>query len=83
MAWECSDCGNKERRNDKLPICHHCGKPVCRVHREMIEDEAFSYSADPAQTRVAVHCLDCRQAFHPEASNLEPGTPSAQGRTAA
>jgi hypothetical protein len=47
----------------------------------MIEDEAFSYSADPTQTRVAVHCLGCRQAFHPGASNLEPGMLSAQGLT--
>lgn len=83
MAWECSDCGRKEQRGTKMPICHHCGKPVCRTHREMIEDEAFSYSRDPTQTRVAVHCLACRQAFHPQTPNLEPGTPSAQGLTAA
>jgi hypothetical protein len=49
----------------------------------MIVDETFSDSPDHTQTRVAVHCLDCRQVFHPDAVNLEPGTPSAQGLTTA
>jgi len=83
MAWECADCGGKEHGESKMPICHHCGNPVCKKHREMIDDDAFSTTADPAATRVAVHCLDCRATFHPEATNLESGTPSAQGLSAA
>jgi hypothetical protein len=83
MAWKCADCGSKEKGESKMPICHHCGKPVCKKHREMITDDAFSVSADPTATRVAVHCLDCRASFHPEATNMEPGSPSAQGLSVA
>lgn len=85
MAWDCSDCGGKEKGETRHPICHHCGKRVCRKHREMVEDDAFGAWPDQAASRVAVHCLDCRQEYHPEAVNVEPGagTPSAQGLTAA
>jgi hypothetical protein len=82
MAWECADCGTQEKGEIKHPVCHHCGKPVCRKHREMVDDDAFGSSADPTATRVAVHCLDCRASFHPEATNLESGSPSAQGLSA-
>jgi hypothetical protein len=82
MAWECSDCGSKELGESKITICHHCGKPVCRMHRVMVRDDAFSSWRDHTASRVAVHCLDCRDAFHPQATNEESGTPSAQGLTA-
>lgn len=82
MAWECADCGEKEQPKSKIPVCHHCGKPVCRKHREMITDDAFSAGPARATSRVAVHCLDCRKDFHPRASNVESGTAVAQGVTA-
>lgn len=82
MAWECSDCGAREQGNSRMPICHHCGKLVCRKHREMIIDSAFSPALGDSQSRVAVHCLVCRLTFHPNAANLEQGTPSAQGLSA-
>jgi hypothetical protein len=83
MAWECTYCPTKEQRNTKMPICHHCGSPVCKKHRKMVVDGAFSASVDPAATRVAVHCLDCQADFHPDILNMEQGTPDVQGRGAA
>ena len=79
MPWECADCGEKEHRNVKIPVCHHCGKPVCEKHREKLTDDAFSYGPAPTQSRVAVHCLDCKKEFHPRATNLEAGTVVPQG----
>lgn len=79
MAWECAECGEKEPQGIILPGCHHCGRPVCGRHRRLIDDAAFSTSA----TRVAVHCLGCWRAFHPEAPDVDLGAPSARGRTVA
>jgi hypothetical protein len=79
MAWECADCGEKEREGVKIPVCHHCGKPVCTRHREQINDDAFGAGEISAAPRVAVHCLDCRRDFHPRAINLEAGTQPARG----
>jgi hypothetical protein len=81
MTWECSDCGQKELGGSKITVCHHCGRPVCKRHREMIDDDAFSWS-DQVATRVAVHCLDCLQVFHPQAADREPGA-RPQGLTTA
>jgi hypothetical protein len=83
MAWECSDCPEKERGNSKIPVCHHCGKPVCKEHREMIADDAFSMTQDDFANRVAVHCLDCRKVFHPRSSNIEPDLTDVRGLTVA
>ena len=73
MAWECSDCGRKEQGDSKITVCHHCGRPVCKMHREMIDDDAFSAWSDQTATSVAVHCLDCLQTFHPQATDVESG----------
>lgn len=81
MAWECADCGEKEQPNMKIPVCHHCGKPVCKRHREMIQDDAFSARDDSNTSRVAVHCLDHKREFHPRASNVESGGLASLGVT--
>jgi hypothetical protein len=81
MAWECSDCGQKEPNGSKITICHHCGRPVCKRHRQMVDDDAFSWS-DQAVTRVAVHCLDCWQIFHPQTVDGGSGA-RTQGLTTA
>ncbi len=83
MAWECSDCGQKEQGQRKITACHHCGKAVCKSHRRMIDDEAFSAWPDQDMTRIAVHCLDCCQAYHSQAMDVETGLASAQGLTTA
>ena len=83
MAWECSDCDRKEPGGRKITVCHHCGRPVCNMHRARFDDDAFSNWPDQAATRVAVHCLDCWQSFHPQAQDMESGSPSPQGLTAA
>jgi hypothetical protein len=83
MAWECSDCGRKEQGESKITVCHHCGRPVCKLHQQkVVDDDAFSAWPDHTVTRVAVHCLDCWQAFHP-AVDSEPGAPGPQGLTTA
>lgn len=83
MAWECSDCGRKEQGEGKITICHHCGRPVCKSHRARIDDDAFSAKSDHIATTIAVHCLDCWQAFHPQATDVESGADSARGLTRA
>jgi len=83
MAWECSDCGRKEKPESKITVCHHCGRPVCSVHHEKIDDGAFSAWSDQAAANVAVHCLDCLQIFHPRATDAESGGRSARGLTTA
>ena len=80
MAWECADCGEKEKDKVKMPVCHHCGKPVCQRHREKITDDAFALVANTTTSPVAVHCLDCRRDFHVRATtNLESGIMPAPG----
>jgi len=85
MAWECSDCGRKEQGESKITVCHHCGRPVCKLHREMVDDDAFSAWSDHITTNVAVHCLDCWATFHPQAAaaQAESGAPLARGLTTA
>lgn len=83
MAWECSDCGRKEQEDSKITVCHHCGRPVCKLHRVMAEDDAFSIWPDQIATNIAVHCLDCWPAFHPQATHTESGAPGARGLTTA
>jgi hypothetical protein len=74
MTWECIECGDREQGAKRIPICHHCGKTVCRKHREMITDDAFSGGLVQAASHVAVHCLDCKREFHPRATNVEMAT---------
>jgi hypothetical protein len=75
MAWECAeDCGEKEQENHPILVCHHCGKPVCRKHREVITDDAFSANSNLLGHRAAVHCADCKKDYHPRTSNLERET---------
>lgn len=81
MAWECADCGEKEQPGNKIPVCHHCGKPVCKRHREVIVDDAFSDGSGPETSRVAVHCLEHKKEFHPRAANVESGTLASLGVT--
>ena len=75
MKWQCSYCGDEEKAN-RIPVCHHCGRPVCKLHREMIPDDAFSHGL--AASRIAVHCGDCRRTYHSHTLNVEPGEASAQ-----
>jgi NMD protein affecting ribosome stability and mRNA decay len=70
MAWECAYCGDKEGAKKRLPVCHHCGRPVCARHREMISDDAFD-SGVPT-SRIAVHCRECREQHHPRTASVEP-----------
>ena len=73
MTWECSECGIREKADQKITICHHCGKTVCKKHREVISDDAFSGGLPPNDSHVAVHCLDCKRDFHKSAQNIEAG----------
>jgi hypothetical protein len=75
MTWECAYCGEPEKKTEKMPVCHHCGRPVCQWHRLMIPDDAFG--SGPSTSRIAVHCDDCRQDHHPQTLNLEPGAQEA------
>jgi uncharacterized protein with PIN domain len=80
MTWECAYCGDEEKANNRMPVCHHCGRPVCQLHREMIPDDAFSSGS--SASRIAVHCGDCRREYHPQTLNVEPGETSVQEATA-
>jgi hypothetical protein len=71
MTWECAYCGEQEGKIRKMPVCHHCGRPVCQQHRQMITDDAFSSGS--SASRIAVHCGDCGRDHHPQILNLEPG----------
>ena len=71
MAWECADCGAKEQQNHMILVCHHCGKPVCGKHREVITDSAFSADLTRPAGRAGVHCMDCRKEYHRRESKLE------------
>jgi len=83
MAWECSDCGREEERGSKITVCHHCGRPVCNLHRVMVPDDAFNSSPGQIVTNFAIHCPGCWSAFHPQAANVESGAPGAGGWTTA
>jgi thymidine kinase len=41
-------------------VCHHCGKPLCQVHRLLLADEAFSRD-DSGYLPTACHCSECRR----------------------
>ena len=65
MAWECGECNRPESGAFRVQwICHHCGKLLCKDHRHLVRDGAFSGSTTTS-TRTAVHCQDCRDAYHP------------------
>jgi hypothetical protein len=67
MAWEC-EC----RSQEMFAVCHHCGKPLCRAHGQVIVDDAFSFDPlNPLSERTAVHCQQCRDNFHPRAQDVE------------
>ena len=66
MIWECADdCTEKEQQGSQMSACHHCGKLVCRKHRQMIEDDGVRDVPGQPRSRKAVHCADCKKAFHP------------------
>ena len=65
MTWEC-DC----RQQEMFAVCHHCGKPLCKAHGVVIADDDFS-TADPPFVREAVHCLGCKDKYHPRAQDIE------------
>lgn len=77
MEWECADCGEKEPKDSKLLVCHHCGKPLCPRHHQIISDDAFSDGTGRPAARLAVHCSDCKKDYHPRATSLEPGMAGA------
>ncbi len=69
MDWECTHNGEKEKDLPRtIDVCHHCGKPVCQTHSTVIADDAF----DPRSgaSRSAVHCTDCKNTYHPRASDV-------------
>jgi hypothetical protein len=63
MDWEC-DC----RQQEMFAVCHHCGKPLCETHGVVIADDAFGAGILPAGR--AVHCLACKEQYHPRAQDL-------------
>lgn len=69
--WECGECGQPEdEKSGTLSlVCHHCGKLLCRDCRIRVIDGAFAGSAIDLE-RLAMHCRDCRVAFHPRAPAL-------------
>ncbi|MEU5260487.1 hypothetical protein [Amycolatopsis sp. NPDC021455] len=85
MAWECSDCSEREDDQDGVVIdavCHHCGKPLCRKDQMVVAlDDAFAparltdvvppegFGVAPAG--FAVHCKSCLTAHHGRATLLE------------
>jgi hypothetical protein len=65
VTWECGDCSRPENPDLKVQwVCHHCGKLLCNDHRRVVLDGAFAGAAT-SHTRMAVHCQDCRDAYHP------------------
>jgi hypothetical protein len=63
-VWECGDCSQPEDRQSPISaVCHHCGTLLCREHRYLIWDSAFR-SIVPFRDQMAVHCRDCRDAYH-------------------
>lgn len=65
MPWECSECKMVEGDNDVSisAVCHHCGRPLCKSDRHLINDDVFSSLPDQATPR-AYHCEACRKAYH-------------------
>ncbi|MGW3996089.1 hypothetical protein [Amycolatopsis sp. NPDC004772] len=79
MAWKCSDCDAEEDSAGKVvvdAVCHHCGKPLCRLHQQAVLDDAFAVDTSAAMDsiglipvdRIAVHCESCRRDHHPRAA---------------
>lgn len=71
MSFECGECGQKEKDDEKInALCHHCGKPLCNKHSVRISDDAF---ADFAETvsNIAFHCDSCKRKYHPRATALQ------------
>lgn len=72
MVWECGDCSQQESRQLAVDaVCHHCGKLLCRDDQYRLQDPSFRGQFG-SRERIAVHCRDCRDAFHP--------TPVGNGR---
>jgi NMD protein affecting ribosome stability and mRNA decay len=66
MAWECDFC-----KKEMSAVCHHCGRPLCRAHGAVIEDEVFAASDAQAAPTTAVHCRQCKDKYHPRIQDLE------------
>ena len=71
MAWEYAYCGEPEKKSEWIPVCHHCGRPLCERHSQRITDDAFGSGS--SASRMAIHCSDCRREHHPQTLNPEPG----------
>jgi hypothetical protein len=72
MSWECGYCGSVEGIDGVMieAVCHHCGKPLCRLHRLEFLDEVFGQEPGPLGSH-AYHCSDCKKAYHARAAIIE------------
>jgi len=80
MTWECAECGKKEDEANRIDgVCHHCGKPLCAKDRVVVTDDAFA-AWDMPMPRTAVHCKECKAAYHPRLPSAGLSQPDVMGR---
>jgi uncharacterized protein with PIN domain len=83
MVWACADCLQSDEadsvssRSVKVAaVCIHCGKALCDHHKFELAEDAFAEVSDALTAdNEAMHCHECRRAYHPETLRfLETGS---------
>lgn len=59
MKLKCAQRGDMESESNRIFLCHHCGKPVCEEHGELVEDDGAFADSDFPLSISAMHCPEC------------------------